>query len=314
MKQATELVVSVNSVTPSGIEVEYQAKPKRRYRLRGVSEFAHIEGVNLPPEEWVEVPSVTTVLEVLDKPALPWWGMRIGVEGVTTLHNMGLLRSIQHGYQRVLACPGEGSDLVVAGAEQIIELLSKHQLTTNHVRDKAGDRGQSCHDAFQLWAEEGVLPDPSIFPPQEQGYVLGLLEFFKDARVRPLSSEVMVGSLQHGYAGRYDVRMEVIEDSEVVVHRTPVRGPQHKQLDAGMKLLGDLKTSKGVYPSHSRQLEAYEAASVECGYEPTDARGILNVHDDGTYEFKRSWATIEDFLCVLQVWHSDQRMKARRAA
>ena len=78
------------------------------------------------------------------------------------------------------------------------------------------------------------------------------------------------------------------------------------------RYLADLKTSKSVYGSHARQLEAYEQASIESGYEPTDGRGILLVAPDGTYEFSRSWAEFADFLPVLEVWKSDQRMKARK--
>jgi hypothetical protein len=40
---------------------------------------------------WREVPSVTTVLGILDKPGLPWWGMKIGVEGVLELVRRGRL-------------------------------------------------------------------------------------------------------------------------------------------------------------------------------------------------------------------------------
>ena len=76
-------------------------------------------------------------------------------------------------------------------------------------------------------------------------------------------------------------------------------------------LLADLKTSKGIYASHARQLEAYEQASIESGYAATDARGILHVNADGTYEFVRSWATFDDFKCVLDVWQSEQDMKSR---
>jgi hypothetical protein len=38
-----------------------------------------------PDEGWVDVPSVTTALGILEKPALPWWGMKVGVEGVLEL-------------------------------------------------------------------------------------------------------------------------------------------------------------------------------------------------------------------------------------
>ena len=318
MTQKAEKQTVFTVETPSGIEVLYQSEPKRLYKVRRtVCRECDGGGAGCPgchELNWSEVPSVTTVLEVLDKPALPWWGMKVGAEGVLAMHNMGLLKSVPHQGQQVLACASTDgtTGLVVAGVEQVIELLTRHKLTVNHVRDRAGVRGTSVHDALEVWANEGTLPDPAMFPPAEQGYVQGLLAFLTDAKVEPIASEVMVGSVQYGFAGRYDIRLRVLEDCAVVFHRTPVRGPQYAALSEGMLLLGDLKTSSGVYLSHSRQLEAYEGASVECGYDPTDARGILHVNPDGTYEFVRSKAEFEDFLCVLEVWRSDKRMKERK--
>lgn len=323
------------ALTPSGIEVLYQWEPKRLYKVRehtapGDAAFPCLmEAMGVEKDDqgdfvgqWIEVPSVTTVLEVLDKPALPWWGMKIGIEGTIAMHNMGLLESRDWQGQKVLVCQrliggygwwdGAVWQTVVAGVDEVVELLGKHQLTVNHVRDKAGDRGQSVHDAFEVWAKEGIAPDPEMFPPNEQGYIRGLLAFLEHVpTAEPVACEVMVGSMEHGYAGRYDVRFRTHEPHAVVVHRTPVKGAQWRELPAGL-YLGDLKTSKGVYPSHSRQLEAYEQASIECGYEPTVGRGILHVNADGTYEFVHSRAVFHDFRVVLDVWRSDQDMKARK--
>lgn len=286
-----------SSETPSGIVVEYEVEPKRLYRVNGV-----------------EVPSVTTVLEVLEKKALPWWGMTVGVEGTLALHNMGLLRSVQHEKQRILACAGPIGNgavgLVAAGVDQVVELLNTHKLTVNHVKRAAGARGQSVHDALEVWATDGTRPDPAMHPPEEQGYVQGFLAFLDDVpSAEAVASEVMVGSVEHGFAGRYDIRIRTTEKHTVVKHHTPVKGPQFATLEPGLYLI-DLKTSKDVYPtSHFRQLEAYEGASVECGYEPTDGRGVLHVSREGKYKFPRSTATLEDFLCVLAVWRSNQGLK-----
>src|SRR5690242_3907680 len=91
-------------VTPSGIPIYFASKPKRLYRigpkaawmqehlgflLASAQELRSVEAalgamhvVSISETGWKEVPSVTTVLGVLDKPALPWWGMKCGVEGV----------------------------------------------------------------------------------------------------------------------------------------------------------------------------------------------------------------------------------------
>ena len=85
---------------------------------------------------------------------------------------------------------------------------------------------------------------------------------------------------------------------------------------AGSYLL-DLKTSKRVYETHFLQLEAYEQASVECGYGPTDHRGVIHVTEDGRYEFvlNTDW-TFEDFKSVRQtysVMHQREQIRNERA-
>lgn len=320
------------TVTPNGIPVYYQSEPRRLYRIGDFNGHAfQFDPENLlslaqsdapsDQEMWREIPSVTTVLGVLDKPALPWWGQGVGAEGVTILHNLGLVKStiLPGGVQPVLTCPRVidkklTDEWVVAGKDQLVDLLNQQQLTVNHTVSKAGDRGQAVHDALEHWAQTGELPDPSIYPPTEVGYVQGLLAFFADVpSAEPVASEVLVASSEYGFAGRYDLRLRTTEEHDVVVHRTPKRGPQYRRLAPG-ELLADLKTSKGVYASHARQLEAYEQASIESGYPATTARAILHVSAEGEYELVKSWATFEDFRVVLDVWRSDQQMKLAEQA
>lgn len=315
-KTADKKVVEFISTTPSGIEVLYQTEPKRLYCVRSLSAIGLAVQSGEDPtraENWIEVPSVTTVLSVLDKPALPWWGMTVGLEGLIALHNMGVVVSVPYGEngQHVLATEKSGS-LVVIGKDEAVELLTTHKLTVNHVKAAAGSRGTSVHDALELWADDGTLPDPAMFPPVEQGYVQGLLSFLTHVGAggaKATASEIMVGSVEHGYAGRYDLRFVIEKPCQVVFHRTPVKGPQWATLEPG-EYLADLKTSKDVYPtSHFRQLEAYEQAGIECGYEPTKARGVIKVSADGTYKFVRSTASFEDFRVVLDVYRSNQGLK-----
>ena len=294
-------------VAPSGIEIRYRAKP-RGYEIRGKDQCRDClvnDGLNdieapylsycslCEVTEWSEVPSVTTVLGVLDKPALPWWGMKVGVEGVKELYE-------QHKV-----------DCTRLSTEAAIEALTNHKLTVNHQRDKAGDRGSRVHAAFEEWAKTERVPNPDDFSDEDRGYVKGLVKFLEEVQPRPRACEVLVGSLEHGYAGRYDLRALLERERKVVYKRTPKRGDHFARIAPG-NLLVDLKTSKSVYPSHSLQLEAYEQASVECGYPPTDARGILQVSDDGGYQFVRSVADFQDFANVLAVYNSLEAMKGRK--
>ncbi len=294
-RQLAPSPVATNTV-PAGYVIEYFTEPKRKYEIDG--------------EEAV---SVTTALNCLDKPALPWWGMKVGVEGVIALIEAGLLTPATNPITNLptLQYDFEGHGYVV-NVDAIVKLLTSEKMTVNHVRDKAASRGLNAHDAFEAWCITGEVPTPTEFPLEEQGYVQSLVNFIRDTegKLHAEAQEVIVGSKEHLFAGRYDLRASTSGDMKLVTSAlttsgTPrKRGPFHTVVPGGSKLLIDLKTSKGVYASHLLQLEGYEGASIESGYEPTDARAVLHVTEHGLYEFKRARATYEDFLAILHTYHA----------
>lgn len=302
------------SVTPNGIEIAYYTEPKRMYQLRRpMQDAVDTEEVRELSEAWREVPSVTTILEVLDKPALPWWGMTVGVEGVIQLVKEGRFQVID-GQPAVI---GDDGIAYHAIKENVVPLLTSYKLTTNHVKDEAGQRGTSAHNALEAWAITGALPTPEDYPDEERPYIRALLQFLLDVQgsLEPETVEVMVGSLEHGFAGRYDFRGTFTKECRLVhgaltTKYEPFKRAsriKHVTVPAGTKVLLDLKSSKGVYPTHLLQLEAYEGAGVEGGYEPTDARAVIHVTMHGLYEFKRARATYEDFLAILRTYHAYNR-------
>jgi len=309
--------LGVIEVTPNGLPIYFQYDP-RRYRL-GPNTGPDQQGTTWEevhePESWEIVPSVSEVLDVLHKPGLPWWGQGVAIEGVQTLHGLDLVREIVVGGRPMLAVqpPGgwQAAEPHPASVDEITALLTQNQLTVNHVRDRAGDRGLAVHDALEGYADTGRLPDPTMYAATEAGYIRALVKFLRDVQPEPIASEVMVASREFGYAGRYDFRFRVSKPRDVVARCYPKKSALVKRLQPG-EILSDLKSSKGVYESHPRQLEGYEKASTESGWDETSARGIIHVQEDGQYEFVRSWADFNDFLAVLMVWRSDQAMKKRK--
>lgn len=281
------------ALTPSGIEIRFDPEP-HTYQIRGKTEIGEVL-------DWIDVPSVTTILKCDPGKADPLvtWAQRVGVKGAITV--------------------AKSTDLVtllnVNGLEQageiVLALMKKLRVDTSKIKQAGGDRGDSVHKAFEFWAKSGHKPNPQDFRPEERGYVVALLKFLTDADPEPIDCEILVASIQEGFAGKYDIRFRINEPRRIVKHHTPVRGEQYAELEPGM-YLGDLKTSKDVYRSHQRQLAAYELASVECGYEPTVAQGVLHVNHEGRYKFVRSLATYEDFQAVLAVHNSEQRLKAAK--
>lgn len=271
-------------ITPSGLSIYYSWAPRRHYRLHQ----GDFDPVNEDFTAWKEVPSVTNILGVLDKSGpLTWWGMKVGLEGA--LH---LVRD-----QELL--------LTNYTVDELVDLLTEHKLTVNHQKDKAAERGVNVHGALEAWCETTTIPSPTQWQEPERGYVEGLVKFLAaivHGRTRDVKAEVMVGSLGHLYAGRYDLRLTLERPVEVVTRTYPKRADKVKEIPAGRYLL-DLKTSRRVYDSHFLQLEAYEKASVECGYEPTDYRGVIHVTADGKYELalNKDWC-FDDFAKVREVY------------
>lgn len=233
----------------------------------------------------VHVPSVTQILGVLDKPALPWWGQRIGVMGVQQLQAWGV------------EIPWDDTD-------GIVKLLTEHKLTVNHIRDKGGTRGSGAHDALEAWMVNGTPPNPLAFPDEERGYVQGLARALLELRPEVIATEVMVASVTHQFAGRLDLIARVSPTAELL---------EKLGLEPGATVLLDLKTAKGIYPEqHFPQLEAYEGANVECGADPTDARLVLRLGADGTFEVARSYATFDTFLGIKEAFDALRDLKAAK--
>lgn len=234
------------------VTVEYTEGPPRKYTVNGDT-----------------VPSVTQILGVLDKPALVWWGMTTGVEGVCKLANL------------------LGDELDFTDPAGVVSLLTANKMTVNHVRDQAGSRGTGVHDAAQSWATERKVLRPQQFPIEERGYVRGFTEFLLDHRPEFLETEVTVGSAEHSFAGRFDTLA---------------------RLDERLVLL-DYKTSKRIYPEQFLQLSGYELARLEMGAEASDGQMVLRLAPDGSYELAESYATGDMFLGVKAAYDALQQLK-----
>lgn len=170
-------------------------------------------------------PSVTTILDVMDKPALVSWAKRTVAE-IAVSHWEELGARIQK----------EGTDSSIGWLKGL----------PDYQRDAAGKLGSSIH----LWADiasRGQEPDSETFQPsdEERPYLDAYRRyqaFLEEHGGKVVSGEKMVWSLD-GYAGTYDL---IVRFS----------CPCHEGL-----WLQDLKTAKtGPYPEWALQLIAYGTA------------------------------------------------------
>lgn len=252
---------------PFGYEVEYREKPRGYWLTSG--------------EERIKIPSVTTVLGILDKPALMGWAAKMTREGVVELGKVGEL----------------GIDWNRESASNALYMrLKENNLLHTQRRDTAATRGTSVHDALELWATEGKVPNPQDFPTTDRGYVKALTAYLVDHQPHFLQSELMVGSWEHQFAGRLDHIIEVDGEPAIL----------------------DLKTSKDLYKEVHMQTSGYAIAAAEMQVIPTDAESIRTfavcARENGTYRHIETQNRPEVFLAVLGAYNAvksiEQEIKA----
>lgn len=234
------------------------------------------------------VVGVSTVAKVCADPApLIGWAFRLGRDGADTVWRERTARGMDE-----------------PSPEDIEAELSRRDLTPDATRRLAAIRGNAVHDALEALAQHGTVPDPDDYPHEAAEHVRALLRWYLELRPSFDAVEVIVGSREHGFAGRYDIRAHVATD------RLAAAGVDTSDIDGDRALcLIDLKTSRGVYPTeHFPQLAGYELASRAMGYPPTDAQLVLcttpSRRPPRAFQLVRSWAQPEDFLAYLAAFRA----------
>lgn len=129
------------------------------------------------------VPGVTTILGVLNKPALPKWAAGSVAEYVADHRD-----AVEHLY-------GMGRGPMVQALKEV----------PWQKRDDAASRGTTFHEFA-----ERIVQGEEVDVPQEQVPLVESALAFMDAwKVRPILTEATVGSREHRYAGKLDLIAEV---------------------------------------------------------------------------------------------------------
>jgi hypothetical protein len=292
-------------------------------RYRDEDHVYWLSGGTLREEGWVQVPSVTEVLEALTPfHAGPWWGMRVGMASVVEMmRHVGWGEIANANTAAEIIKPKEierpkqyftKADHQHKKPRALVEAWCvDNQRSVNHLRDRGGTRGESVHVALQKLALD-TYPDINQFPEEDRGYVQGLMRWWFDQEPQMLLSEVIVGSTDDRYAGRFDL-----------VCRYP----------AGRIVMTDLKTSASVHKSHLRQLALYARAFDEMDMWPAvhnvlrdlgiekpitervfDALEVLHVTAEGEYSLVPSMYRPEHVLPLVRAWHAEQAGWSRHPA
>jgi len=171
----------------------------------------------------VEYPSVTTVLQIVAKPALLGWSRKVALEKVR--HT--LLDQMRTGERLAGITPG-----------WIDTMLEAARKRPDEERDQAADFGLRSHELIDsvLRGEETIVP--ADLEPVMEGFDGWQAESGLDIT----ATEQVVCSELHGYAGTFDA--VATRDGE------------------GVYVI-DFKTSNGIYDEMSFQVAAYAQAYEE---------------------------------------------------
>lgn len=259
----------------------------------------------------VEVPSVSAILETTSpKPALVWWGMRVGIGAVIKLLQESTIKwpVLQaHVYEEVLTGIPDKSPSRTRGKgaraklKTLIEAeILDARLDTNNIKSDAGDRGTLVHEAIERLGTHDLIPDINEYEEEFRGYIRAIARWWMNLEPEFHRQEVIVGSRKHAFAGRFDL------DATCTGYG---------------RTLTDFKTSKTAYESHFEQLALYDLAEQEMNTYLTDNsqhvhfdhRLVVVLRPDGEYEVHTAdHVGLDTAIAAVNLHHARVRDAARK--
>ena len=237
------------------------------------SRFYHVEGH--------ELPSVTTVLEVIAKPALgPWYAKEER-------------RYFETAMLEVLSRPGaRDPEYVLAAVAEAVTGVK----AADKEKQRAAMIGTAVHAGIE-WHLRRALgydagPEPRL-PDAAAWAVESWKDWAASVKLEPLAIERTVYCLECGYAGTLDLYARV----------------------KGVPSVLDWKTGRAIYPEAFLQNVAYRHAARRLGM--VSNQGLIvrlpKLLDDPAWEVMAVPATLRqaDFLAALQLWRWQRHMAGR---
>ncbi len=123
-------------------------------------------------------------------------------------------------------------------------------------KKEAADIGSDAHEFFDLYCQ-GKAPPMDKVKPESRPSVERFLKWVDTSGLVIAAGETMVASLQHGFGGELDAVFAVDD---------PTKLPDNVRqlgLAEGDLVIGDYKTSNGVYDEYAFQLSAYDQGFFE---------------------------------------------------
>jgi hypothetical protein len=236
------------------------------------------------------VPSVTHVLQIVNKPAIAAWAAK--------LERAACVEAAADLYLDVLKLPkGLGRASFVASLESRIGAVK----ASDKEMAKAAEIGTLAHKRveWEIRRELGIAigPEPALSDAALWAF-MAWQDWYRAAGLRPLFAEQTVFSIESEYAGTIDLLAECLRPLAI----------DGQRFATGDRLVLDWKTSKALHAEADLQNVAYQAALEEMGHGPI-AGGVLvrlpKVDSDPAFEVRAVPARADlmpAFLALRRAW------------
>jgi len=184
-------------------------------------------------------PGVTGVLSSIAKPALYQWYARMATENAEKAL-MGQL-------------DGKKSKTIKLTEEWIKEIIAESKKTPEKLKDEAASLGTEAHAYFEAYCR-GEAPAPATVNPLIRPSVERFLKWIETSGLVVVAGDTKVASLRHRFGGALDAIL-CVEDAS--------KTPPELGLGHGDFVLGDYKSSNGIYDEYALQISAYSQALSE---------------------------------------------------
>ena len=259
------------------------AMPPANYKVTqvNVGNRRHYE-VTADGKETLKMPGVTGTLGIIAKPQLIPWATNQGIASVVAslLANSGTLGVMVDLKEETAwianalkAAKKDKKNLVAKLSAALQEryiwpkkpkvfkinpLVLANIIETaadapDTVKDDAADIGSIAHHWFDLYCQGKAPPIDEVLPAARPS-IERFLNWVENSGLVIAAGETMVASLRYGYGGELDAVFSVDDPS-----KTPAR----LELQEGDLVIGDYKTSNGIYDEYAFQVSAYDQAFTE---------------------------------------------------
>jgi len=235
---------------PNRVELVIATGGKHVYR---------VTGDDVPGGELM-LPSVTTLLRAINKPALVGWAAAATARWV--VENMDTMATLAEGDPQAAVDIAKGAPW-------------RH-------RDKAAARGSEAH---RLIAAE--VPAHEVEDQQVAAIVQSWWQWVEDSNYVVIGQEIPVASLAHGWAGTLDVLVRDQADEVGVIDIKTGRSVVNARTGA-------------LYPENPLQVAAYAACDIGHEYGTPTFGAVLHLTETGATEYtafadETQWTTEADW-------------------